>query len=181
MVADRLTDHWGAARDDLLGAPAPREYNRHEQQFSVVLRRRLEEILQGERNQLYLLRAYPQSPARLGAMPTPQGIDRAALRVAVVRRMLEETLLFLHAGSPGGPVAQHTAADGGLVERRTFPTKYPHIVIEREDLFGPDAVCVQSTWYVSRVQNQRVQTQINRVFDMVNLGVEVVGLLFRWR
>ena len=179
MVAEPMTDGWGTAREDLLGTPARREYNRHEQQFSVVLRRRLDEILQGERNQLYLLRAYPQSPARLGVMPTPQGIARAALRVPVVRRMLEETLLFLHAGSPGGPVAQHTTPDGRLVEWRTFPTKYPHIVIEREDLFGADAACEQTTWYVCRVQNQRAQTQINRLFDMVNLGVEVVGLVFR--
>ena len=179
MAVERMTNGGGTDHEDLLGAPARREYNRHEQQFSVVLRRRLDEILQGERNQLYLLRAYPRSPARLGVMPTPQGIDRAALRVPDVRRMLEETLLFLHVGSPGGPVAQQTTADGRLVERRTFPTKYPHIVIEREDLFAPDAACEQSTWYVCRVQNQRVQTHINRLLDMVNLSVEVVGLVFR--
>ena len=179
MVAQPTTNGRGALHDELLGTPARREYNHHEQQFSVVLRRRLDGLLQGERNQLYLLRVYPQSPERLGVVPTPVGIDRGALRVSVVRRMLEETLLFLYGGSPGGPAAQQATPDGRLIERRTFPTKYPHIVIEREDVFAADGACTESTWYVCRVQNQRAQTEVNRLLDVANLGVEIIGLLWR--
>ncbi len=171
--------HTAAANGDLLGAEARRDYNRDERRFSVVVQRRLDELLQGERNDLLLLRVHPNDPARLGVMGTPASIDRASLRLPVVRSLLEESLLFLYDDTPGGPIAQEVEPGGRVVQRRTFPTKYPHIVIEREDVYAADGACEQSTWCARRVQNQRAQTQINRWLDMANLGAELVGTLVR--
>ncbi len=168
-----------AGREGLLDGGARREYNANERRFSVVVQRRIEELLQGERNDLLLLRTYPDDPARLGVMGTPSSIDRAALRLPVIRSLLEESLLFLHDGSFGGPTAQEIEPDGRMVQRRSFPTKYPHIVIEREDVYAAGGNCERSTWRARRVQNQRAQTQINRWLDLANLGAEVVGALVK--
>lgn len=167
------------AHETLFGARSRCQYNPHEQRFSLVVQRRLTELLQGDRNDLLLLRLYPGAPTRLGVMGTPSSIDRAALRLPVVQQLLEETLLFLYDGSAGGPTAQEVVPGGGVIERRTFPTRYPHIVIEREDHFTPDGPCEQATWCARRVQNQRAQTQINRWLDVANLGAEVAGALLR--
>jgi hypothetical protein len=162
-------------RDALLGMRPRLDYNADERRFSVFVRQRLNELLQGERNDLLLLRLYPGAPERLGVMGTPGSIDRSALRLPVVRRLLEDTLLFLHADAQAGPTEQSVTPRGWFVERRTLPTKYPHIILEREDVFDSDGECARSTWSAQRVQNQRAQTQINRLLDVANLGFEVAG------
>lgn len=164
--------------DQLMEQRPRRAYNPDEQRFSVLVQQRLDELLRGDRNDLMLLRLYPAAPGRMGVMATPARINRAALRPDVVRELMQETLLFLAAGSPGGPAAQQPCGAGCLVERRYFPTKYAHIVIEREDRFDA-AGCTSRTWCARRVQNQREQTQINRLLDLANLGFEVMESLLR--
>lgn len=87
----------------LLGRRSPRAFNNDERMFSVYLRRSLDELLQGDRNDLLLLRVYPDAPDRIGVMATPRTIDRVALRPDVVRPLIEDALGFLYHGTPGGP------------------------------------------------------------------------------
>ena len=61
-----------------------------------------------------------------------------------------------------------------LIETQTFPTQYPHIVVERTDVFRrPDQDCLYVEWRAVRLQNQRKSTLINRALDMSNLALEI--------
>ena len=104
--------HLHYEEEGLLGIRAVAPYNPAEQRYSALLYSRIEQLLKGERNGLLLLRKYPSEPHRLGVMPTPDGVDRATLRVDVVEKMAMDALVFLTEHSPGGPVAQETDSDG---------------------------------------------------------------------
>jgi hypothetical protein len=160
----------------LLAVHRPVKYRDAEQRFSTALQRRLDELLRGQRNRLMLLRKYPDEPHRIGIMNTA-GVDPASLRVRVVERLIRDALLFLHADPHGGPCAQIRDGEGGLVETRKYTTKFPHIVIERIDVFDEETGRTRHTqWTATRVQNQRAATRINRMLDAANLGLDVVKL-----
>lgn len=169
-------DHREERGPALLAVHRPVRYQQAEQRFSTALQKRLDELLRGQRNSLMLLRKYPADPNRIGVMGIP-GVDPAGLRVRVVERLIRDALLFLHADPHGGPCAQTRDDDGGLVERRKYTTKFPHIVIERVDVFDEESGDTrQIQWSAVRVQNQRAATQINRMLDAANLGLDVVKL-----
>jgi len=166
--------------EGILGLRPAADYNPAERQYSALLARRLEQLLRGQRNSLLLLRKYPDDPERLGVMATPDRLDRSALRVPVVEKMSMDTIVFLTDRSPGGPVAQESDGNGGLVEIRKYPTKYPHIVIERTDAYAAGFERPTSIqWCARRMQNQRASTQINRMLDAANLGFEVARFFVR--
>jgi hypothetical protein len=151
-------------------------YNASEQAFSKVAQTRLEELLRGELNALPLLRRYHREPRRLGVARAPRDIDRRALRLAVVERILTDLLQFLHAGTgaAGGPIAQ-SRDHGQLLERQTFTTRFPHIIIERTDRFDARTrEPLETEWVVRRIQNQRADVRVNRALDAANLGIELV-------
>lgn len=153
-------------------------YNAAEQQFSVILQERLQELLEGKRNDLVLLRRYPRDPERLGVMMTPPDVVRHELRLRIVEEMTWRAVAFLCAGENGGPVSQDLDADGNVFERQIFATRFPHIVMARTDRFSPEGSEPESvTWCLQRVQNQRQQTQLNRLLDAANLGLEVMKLI----
>lgn len=83
---------------------------------------------------------------------------------------------FLDPFSPGGPIAQRT--DGGrLTGMQTFPTHYPHIVVERVDVFElATQNCVHIEWRAVRLQNQWRSTMVNRALDLGNLALEIARL-----
>ncbi len=163
--------------EGLLGLRRSAHYNEAEQRYSTLLYRRIEELLKGQRNSLLMLRRYPQEANRLGAMSTPPDVDRSALRIPIVEKMAMDALVFLSEHSTGGPVAQEPGEDGQVVETRKFPTKFPHIIIERVDVFRNGSRRPESIeWCARRVQNQRTSTRINRMLDAANLGVDVVKL-----
>jgi len=186
MVMTLPAAHQDALRlhlDDegLLGDRSMTPYNETEQQYSTLLYKRIEQLLKGERNDLLLLRKYPPEPGRLGVMSTPTEIDRGALRVHLVERMATDALVFLSAHSPGGPVAQSVDADGRLTEIRKFPTRYPHIVIERLDVYAAPAGARPEyiQWQARRLQNQHRSMRLNQMLDLIGLGVEAAKLLAR--
>ena len=180
-VADpTLTSNGNGAREErgpaLLAVHRPVHYKPAEQRFSTTLQQRLDELLRGERNALMLLRKYPDQGHRIGVMNAP-GVDPAELRVKVVERMIRDALLFLHADPHGGPCAQTQDGDGALVEIRKYTTKFPHIVIERVDVFDADTGDTRHIqWSARRVQNARRAMRINRMLDAANLGLDVVKL-----
>lgn len=168
-----------AKRDDLMGASEFCDYNEHERRYSVHVRETLLQLLRGEREQLSLLAKYHQDPTHLGALPAPKGVDARALRMPRVEEMLTNTVRFLHDGSEGGPVAQtEDAVRRVIVQRRDFPTRFPHIVIHRIDEYGAaDASPIRTIWQVHRLQNQRSGIETNRIFDAANLGLGVLSFV----
>ena len=172
---DVRENHEGA-----LIAQRPRaEYTPGERRFSLILRQRLQDLLQGKRNRVEILRKYPRQPDRLGVIATPPDVPRNQLRLPVVERLSWDAIGFVHADLDGGPVSQMGAENGDVVEFQTFPTKYPHIIIERIDRYpGESTEPIEITWSLRRVQNQRAQTQFNRMLDAANLAFEVVRMIF---
>ncbi len=164
----------------LRGQRARVPYNGAEQQFSLLLQQRLQRLLEGKDNCLEVLRRYPGDPHRLGVMVTPPGVPRDQLRLSVVERLIWDTIAFVRPDATGGPVAQDVATNGDIIERQLFSTRYPHIVIERVDRYGADdPVATETTYALRRVQNQRSQTQINRLLDAANLAFELLRLIPR--
>lgn len=166
--------------EGLLGIRRVAEYNDAEQRYSALLYRRIEQLLKGERNDLLLLRKYPDDATRIGIMSTPVDIDREALRLTVVERLATDALVFFTEHAVGGPVAQDTRVDGSQVETRQFSTRYPHIVIERLDVYrhgrdAPDSI----QWTARRVQNQRTMAILGRAFDVANLGIDMARFFVR--
>lgn len=152
------------------------DFNAAERRLSEVLRQRLLELLEGRRDRLELLRTYPKEPGRLGIIATPSGLPRQQLRLPVAERLARDVLDFVRgdAAAPG-PLAQSLTPDGGVVERQTLPTRYRHILIERTDRYvGDGSDPVEITWCLRRVQNQRAQTQFNRLLDAANLAFELL-------
>jgi hypothetical protein len=144
---------------DALAAPRRRaRYNAAEQQFSLVLQQRLEDLLRGRRSSLLLVRQYPNDRNRLGAMA-------------------RETIDFLRLNAVGGPVSQQVLDDGSVIERQNFPTTFPHIVLVRMDRYeGDDDDPAAVTWSIERLQNQHSQLQMNRLIDAASLMTELVRL-----
>jgi hypothetical protein len=170
-MADQLTGSEGA----LTAVRQRADYSDAEREFSCLLRQRLVEVLEGKRNRLEILRKYPKQPGRVGVLCPPQGRPTSGLRADVVERLTWDAIHFVMAETDGGPIAQLPAPDGAVLEVQTFPTKFPHIVIERADLFRDgSAAADEITWTLYRVQNQRRQTQLNRVLDATNLLFEFV-------
>lgn len=154
------------------------DYNAAERQFSHVVQQRLNEVLEGKRNSLALLRRYPHDPDRLGVMPTPSGVERDELRLPVVEALTWEAVKFVCSDSVGGPVSQDVTEEGHVVELQMFSTKFPHIVIERIDRYVDDRGDPEEiTWFLRRVQNQRAQTQLNRLLDVANLAFELIRVV----
>lgn len=174
-MAMQLASRKGA--DALVATRQRARYNGAEQQFSLLLQERLTEVLQGRRGSLPLVRRYPNDPYRLGVMPTPPTLARAELRLPVVEMLARETIDFLRLKAAGGPVSQEALDDGSVLEQQTFPTKFPHIILVRTDRYeGDDEGPAVITWCIERLQNQRAQTQINRLIDAASLLAELVHL-----
>jgi hypothetical protein len=175
-TSDRATEHREERGSALLAAHRPVRYRESEQRFSTALQARLDQLLRGERNRIMLIRKYPAEPHRIGVMNTP-GVDISSLRVRIVERLIRDALLFLHADAHGGPCAQVRDGDDTLIETRKFTTWFPHIVIERIDVFDAESGDTRHIqWSAVRLQNQRAATRINRMLDAANLGIDVVKL-----
>ncbi len=168
------------APDGLLGTRPAAAYNDAERWYSRLLLERLEELLKGERDALLLLRKYPGQPNRLGVMPTPVGLDRQALGMQTVEKLAVAVMIFMSEQAPGGPVAQDVDEHGRIVESRHYPTRYPHIVLDRIDIYGQDGGEPESSeWRIRRMQNQRLSTLVNRTIDAANLALELTRYLNR--
>jgi hypothetical protein len=159
-------DQW-----DLLGVRTDTPYTEAERQYSAAVQENLEELLQGRRARLPLMRRYHEDPPRIDVLRAPGNINRAELRLLMVERILVSTIAFIRDISPGGCVFQ-CVEDGQLLETQHFTTKYPHIIIERVDAFAePSRMPLYTEWRLRRVQNQRAETQINRWLDAANLAL----------
>lgn len=161
----------------LLDGRPPATYNEHEARFSQVLQHRVNRLLSGERNDLLLLRKYYGNPDRIGITGTTPDIDATQLRLPIIEKMLADTLVFMHDGTPGSAPARSIDRGGRVLETQKFTTKWPHILVVRTDVFDQDdGELLETVWHARRIQNQRAQIRINRLLDLANLGLEFVRL-----
>jgi hypothetical protein len=173
-----MVEHTNGVAEALISARPRADYTVAEQAFSCLLRQRLVEILEGKRDRLAILRKYPKDPGRVAVLCPASGLAIDQLRAPVAERLTWDAIRFVQAETSGGPIAQLLEPNGGIREVQTFPTKYPHIVIERSDLFRDGSTeADEITWTLYRVQNQRRQTQLNRVLDATNLLFELVRIV----
>ncbi|MFN3648585.1 MAG: hypothetical protein ACK47B_03305 [Armatimonadota bacterium] len=173
-------DHLPLEHQDLLGVRTDTPYTEAERLYSASVQAALEELLQGRRHRIVLLRRHHAASGRaeqVEVLPAPAGVDRRGLRRPMVERILVSTIAFVRDISPGGPVFQREAGDH-LLETQHFSTKYPHIIIERLDAFHRRHRTPEFTeWRLCRTQNQRAETQINRWLDAANLALSFVDTL----
>lgn len=175
MVIQRSVE---LSSDPLMSVRERSDYNAAERWFSRILQDRLQDVLQAKRNRLELLRRYSGRTDRLGIMATPPGLPRDQLRLSVVEDMLVRAIDFVRSDSLGGPISQVTGPDGSYLEIQSFPTKFPHIIIQRADRFqGDSPFPVDTSWSLLRVQNQRQQTQVNRLFDVADLVFTMLRMI----
>lgn len=166
-----------AEHQDLFGVRTDTPYTGAEREYSAALQNCLEELLEGRRSEMVLLRRHHGARPRIEVPPAPPAIDRTELRGRVVERLLVATISFVRDVSPGGPVFQREV-DGRIVETQHFSTKYPHINIERLDAFEADTRFPLFTeWRLRRTQNHRQEFQINRWLDAANLTISLVKSL----
>jgi hypothetical protein len=163
-----------SADDELLGRRAPCAFTESEQQYSAFIRRKLEKLLKGEVNSLPLMREYHREEERLGVLLPRDNGNGHGLHLPVVREMMSNTIRFLHTGMPGGPIAQYRE-DGRLVEVQPFTTRFPHILIERRDVYDVrTGEPIETEWTARRTQNAHADVRINRTLDAANLGLELL-------
>jgi hypothetical protein len=182
----------GSAESELFRSEPPISYNHDEQLMSVLVQRELDAMVIGSRNQMALLKLFPQREQPL-AIATPgddqkqtsdapterqvlhvawPAVDAHAVRHATAVRIAAEAINFfgpLH----GGVVTQVDFSDV-IVQKRQFTTAYPHINLERYDVYNTEtSEPLLGAWRARRIQNQRRETRTNRMLDLVLLTLEV--------
>jgi hypothetical protein len=163
-----------AGNDELLGVRAPRAFTEPERRYSAFVRSKLERLLKGDLNRLPLMREYHREEGRLGVLLPHHNGAGVGLQLPVVRELMCDTIRFLHTGMPGGPI-QQVQENGCLVEVQPFTTRFPHILLERRDVYDASTGDVLETeWTARRVQNAHADVRINRALDAANLGVELL-------
>ncbi len=145
----------------------------------MELCRRLEALLRGKRDRLDLVRKYPGQPNRLGVIATAASCAGGKrLRLSVAERLSFDVLRFVEAKPVGGPVRQTARADGSVLECQTFPTRYPDVVVERQDCYRPnEQVAEEITWCLLRVPYPDGNRQVGQLLEVGRLAIELLGLL----
>ncbi len=194
----------GTANEQLNSRPRA-DYNPDEQRLSVLVQRQLDHMVAGGCDQLVLLKLYPRRDQRLAApaaAPHRRDVERAnedgqrepetehsALQVAWpavnARAVRHATAVQLAADAVsffgplhGGVVAQTPFSDV-VVQGRRYTTAYPHINLERYDVYDArTSEPVLGAWRARRIQNQRRETRTNRMIDVALLVLEVGQAVF---
>lgn len=184
----------GGSAPSLLRSELPVDYNRDEQRLSVLVQQALDRLIVGGCDALVLTKLYPTREEPRGAhLADPEaslgGQPRAAVHLAwpsvnvsAVRRTtglrMAADAIGIFGPLHGGVVTQELFEDV-IVQARRFTTAYPHINLERYDVYdAATRVPVLGAWRARRIQNQRRETRKNRTIDMVLLAVEISQSLF---
>jgi len=175
---DSLLMLTGHGVDDISASQPRLPYNTHEQQLSRLIQHEIDHLLIGRHDDIVLLKLYPR---RGDDGPTLRSIwngeDAAAIRGHVAARMAADTLAFF--GPLHGGIITQEQRDDLIVQARTFSTVYPHIRLERYDVY--DSISSEplvGSWRAQRIQNQRRETQTNRMVDLALLALEISKSLF---
>lgn len=193
------------AADGLLSSQPRADYNRDEQRLSVLVQCELDRMIVGGCDKLVLLKLYPRRDQRMAAAATQhharavtravagtQGeaeversalevawpvINAAAVRHATAVQLAAEALSFF--GPLHGGVVTQTPFPDVVVQGRRYTTTYPHINLERYDVYDArTSEPVLGAWRARRIQNQRRETRTNRMIDVALLVLEVGQAVF---
>lgn len=148
-----------------------------ERRLSARVDRELDELVLGGRDRLVLVKLYPRRADGQAAGISWPGSERGAVRPAVAARIAAEALDFF--GPLSGGVVVQEALDDVIVQRRRFTSAYPHITLERYDIYDArTSDPLLGAWGVRRIQNLRRETRTNRVIDVALLALEVGKSVF---
>lgn len=152
-------------------------YTPDEQRLSWFIQGELNDLILGGRNQLTLLKFYPQHEEGPAISTRCPGLDPTGVRQEMAARIASDALAFfgpLH----GGVITQQTD-EQVILQERAFSTVYPHITLERYDCYdAPTGEPLLGAWRACRIQNQRRETRTNRMFDIALLAIEVSKAVF---
>jgi hypothetical protein len=166
-----------AAATELLSSQPCLPYSPDEQQLSLFIQREINDLILGGRNDLVLLKYYPQHEAGPAISTKCPGLNPRAVRQEMAARIATDALSFfgpLH----GGVITQQTF-EAVILQARTFSTTYPHITLERYDCYdAPTGEPLLGAWRASRTQNQRRETRKNRMIDLALLTLEISKSVF---
>ncbi|MBV9581260.1 MAG: hypothetical protein JO057_21985 [Chloroflexi bacterium] len=100
------------------------------------------------------------------------------MNIVRLEQLTWEAVRFLQVGRAGGPIAQASAGDGGMLEVQTFATRVPYLVVERTDHYPraapePDAI----TWSIRRLDSPGPQQAwLNTAIDLLRVAVGLAEL-----
>ncbi|HEX8036232.1 MAG TPA: hypothetical protein VF510_20410 [Ktedonobacterales bacterium] len=199
LLAGTMSEEEGVNPEVFRSEP-PASYNRDEQRLSILVQRELDRMIMGGCNQLVLLKLYPQQddvptetlpgthqgqhlranepatagPALQAVWPT---VDARAVRQATVMQIAADAISFF--GPLHGGVLTQVAYPDVIVQGRRFTTAYPHINLERYNVYDVQTnEPVLGAWRARRIQNQRRETRTNRMIDIALLVLEVSQAIF---
>ena len=162
---------------DMLGSQPCLPYTTDEQRLSLFIQHEVNDLILGGRNQLVLLKFYPQHEAGPAISTRCPGLDPKAVRQEMAARIATDALAFfgpLH----GGVITQQTI-EAVILQERAFSTTYPHITLERYDCYdAASGEPLLGAWRACRIQNLRRETRTNRVIDLALLTIEVSKSVF---
>ena len=194
------------AASELLGGQPHAAYNRDEQRLSVLVQHALDRMIMGGCDQLVLLKLYPrrdhdlllaapelpehhtrdlQRPAGDAQTETERralhvawpAINASAVRHETVMQLAADALSFF--GPLHGGVVTQTPLSDVVVQGRRYTTAYPHINLERYDVYDArTSEPALGAWRARRIQNQRRETRTNRMIDVALLVLEVSQAVF---
>lgn len=199
LLAGAMSDEEGVNPEVFRSEP-PAPYNREEQRLSILVQRELDRMIMGGCNQLVLLKLYPQRddmPA--GALPAAQQghqlqaneasragaslhavwptVDARVVRHATAMQIAADAISFF--GPLHGGVLTQVPYPDVIVQGRRFTTAYPHINLERYNVYDAQTKePVLGAWRARRIQNQRRETRTNRMIDIALLVLEVGQAVF---
>lgn len=152
-------------------------YTHDEQQLNLFIQRELDRLLVGGTNQLLLLKLYPMGADGSAVSGDWPGITRSGVRWEIAEQIAADALNFfgpLHGGVTTQEVIQEI-----ILQERKFTTAYPHIILERYECYDDHtSEPLLGAWRACRIQNQRRETQTNRLIDIALLGLEVSKSVF---
>lgn len=150
-------------------------YTPAERRLSERVDRAVDGLRLGGRDHLVLVKLYPRRADR--ATGDEPGPERDVVRPEVAARIAAEALDFF--GPLRGGVVVQEALDDVITQRRRFSTAYPHISLERYDLYDASTGDpLLGAWRLYRIQNLRRETLTNRVIDVALLVLEVGKSVF---
>jgi hypothetical protein len=199
LLAGTMSEAEGVQPDVFRSEP-PASYNRDEQRLSILVQGELDRMIMGGRNQLVLLKLYPQrddvpagtlpgthqsqqlqaneaSTARPALQADWPTVDARAVRQATAVQIAADAISFF--GSLHGGVLTQVTYPDVIVQGRRFTTAYPHINLERYNVYDAQTnEPVLGAWRARRIQNQRRETRTNRMIDIALLVLEVSQAIF---
>ncbi len=168
----------GAGREsDVLSVQPRIPYTPDEQRLSVLVQQEIDRLMDGRLDDLVLLKLYPLRADGPTIRAAWFGAHAGMIRREVAMRMAADVLGFF--GPLHGGLITQSPTDDLIVQESTFSTAYPHVQLERYDVYDAGtSEPLLGAWRARRIQNQRRETRTNRMIDSALLALEIGKSLF---